>query len=78
MPGSSGRTDALVFADRLSGTVKQTVVIPENAIADSSKLMVKVYPGVISQVMELYFGLIRAELLEAQRLLDAELEQFLV
>jgi hypothetical protein len=33
--------------------------IPENALPDASKLFVKVYPGVMSQVLEGVDGLIR-------------------
>src|SRR5262249_36523569 len=48
-----------VFADRLSGKVKQTIVIPENCVPDASKIMVKVYPGVMSQVLDGAEGMIR-------------------
>src|SRR5262249_44294652 len=47
-----GRKVDQVVADRLSGTVTKTLTIPENAISDASKLYVKVYPGVFSQVLE--------------------------
>jgi 5-hydroxyisourate hydrolase-like protein (transthyretin family) len=48
-----------VATDRLSGKVTQTVTIPDNAIPDASKLLVKVYPGVFSQVLEGTEGLLR-------------------
>jgi hypothetical protein len=48
-----------VVRDRLSGTVTQTVTIPDNAIADASKLFVKIYPGVFSQVLEGTEGMLR-------------------
>lgn len=47
-----GRKVEQVFTDRLKGNVKHTVTIPEHAIADANKLFVKVYPGVMSQVLE--------------------------
>jgi len=38
--------------DRLSGKVAQTLTIPDNAIPDASKIVVKIYPGVMAQVMD--------------------------
>ena len=37
----------------------QTLVIPDNAVPDASKLVVKLYPGVFSQILEGVEGLIR-------------------
>jgi hypothetical protein len=54
-----GKKFEQVVSDRLSGTVSQTVTIPDNAIADASKLFVKIYPGVFSQVMEGTEGMLR-------------------
>jgi hypothetical protein len=54
-----GKKFEQVASDRLSGTVSQTVTIPDNAIADASKLFVKIYPGVFSQVMEGTEGMLR-------------------
>jgi hypothetical protein len=48
-----------VISDRLAGRVTQTVTIPEHALPDSSKLVVKVYPGVMSQVLEGTEGMLR-------------------
>ncbi len=48
-----------VFADRLSGKVAQQIVIPDNAVPDASKILVKLYPGVMSQVLEGMEGMIR-------------------
>ena len=48
-----------VVSDKLTGKVKQTLTIPEEAIADSSKLIVKLYPGVFSQVLEGTEGMLR-------------------
>jgi uncharacterized protein YfaS (alpha-2-macroglobulin family) len=39
-------------SDRLSGKVSNTVQIPAGAVPDASKIMVRVYPGVVSQVIE--------------------------
>lgn len=54
-----GRKIEQVASDSLKGRVKQTVEIPEQAIPDSYKLMVKVYPGVFSQVLEGTEGMLR-------------------
>lgn len=48
-----------VVSDRLAGKVSQTVTIPDNAIPDASKLFVKVYPGVFSQLVEGTEGMLR-------------------
>jgi hypothetical protein len=48
-----------VVTDRLEGTVTQTMTIPDNALADASKLLVKVYPGIMSQVLEGTEGMLR-------------------
>ena len=37
---------------RLENDVEQTVTIPQEAIADASKILVKVYPGIFSQIVE--------------------------
>jgi A-macroglobulin TED domain/Alpha-2-macroglobulin family/A-macroglobulin receptor binding domain len=55
----NGRKVEQVVADRLAGHVSQTIVIPNNAIEDSSQLYVKVYPGVFSQVLEGVDGILR-------------------
>jgi uncharacterized protein YfaS (alpha-2-macroglobulin family) len=54
-----GRKVEQVVTDRLSGTVTQSITIPDNAVADASKLYVKIYPGVFSQVLEGTEGLLR-------------------
>jgi len=38
--------------DRLTETVTQTLSIPEGAIGDASKILVKIYPGIFSQAVE--------------------------
>jgi uncharacterized protein YfaS (alpha-2-macroglobulin family) len=48
-----------VFTDRLKGTVTHTVTIPEGAIEGASRLFVKVYPGIMSQVLEGTEGMLR-------------------
>ncbi len=48
-----------VVSDKLGGKVKQTLTIPENALPDASKLIVKMYPGVFSQVLEGTEGMLR-------------------
>ncbi len=48
-----------VVNDRLSGRVAQTVEIPQNAVPDSYKLLVRIYPGVVAQVMEGMEGMLR-------------------
>ena len=48
-----------VFSDRLSGKITQVIEIPQNAIPDASKVLVKIYPGVFSQVMEGTEGMLR-------------------
>src|SRR5262249_54886522 len=47
-----GRKLEQVVTDRLKGQVSHTLTIPANAIPDASKLLVKVYPGVFSQIVE--------------------------
>ncbi len=37
---------------RLEGTIEQTVRIPDDAVAGASKILVRLYPGVFSQVIE--------------------------
>ncbi len=48
-----------VFSDRLKGTVTHKVHLPNNAIDGASRLYVKLYPGVVSQVMEGMEGMLR-------------------
>ena len=54
--------DTKVTGDKtgsLKGTVTHDITIPANALPDASKMFVKVYPGVMSQVLEGVDGLIR-------------------
>jgi 5-hydroxyisourate hydrolase-like protein (transthyretin family) len=55
----NGKMIEQVVTDRLAGTVTQTVTIPDNAIPDASKLFVKIYPGVFSQILEGTEGMLR-------------------
>jgi uncharacterized protein YfaS (alpha-2-macroglobulin family) len=54
-----GRKVERVVTDKLSGRVTQSIEIPENAVADASKLLVKIYPGIFSQVLEGTEGMLR-------------------
>lgn len=47
-----GREYLTTINDRLEKTVEKTVVIPEDAIDGASNILVKVYPGIFSQVVE--------------------------
>jgi uncharacterized protein YfaS (alpha-2-macroglobulin family) len=48
----NGEEHAVVINERLEGAVTKDVVIPAGAIADASKIFVKLYPGALSQVVE--------------------------
>jgi uncharacterized protein YfaS (alpha-2-macroglobulin family) len=54
-----GQRREQVVNQRLAGKSTHTLTIPANAISDSSKLMVKVYPGIFSQVLEGAEGILR-------------------
>jgi hypothetical protein len=54
-----GKRIEQVITDRLTGKVTQVIDIPPFALADASKIMVKLYPGVMSQVLEGAEGLLR-------------------
>src|SRR6185312_2163329 len=41
-----------VHSDRLKGSVKHTIALPPTAIDGASRLLVKIYPGVHSQLVE--------------------------
>jgi uncharacterized protein YfaS (alpha-2-macroglobulin family) len=45
--------------DRLEKSVSTSITIPENAIPGSAKVLVKVYPGIFSQVVEGLDGMFR-------------------
>jgi hypothetical protein len=54
-----GRKVEQVVTDRLQGQVSQRIDIPPYAVADASKIIVKIYPGVMSQVLEGTEGMLR-------------------
>ena len=47
-----GRECLVSHSGRLEGTVTHTITIPDGVIDDASKVFVKIYPGVLSQVIE--------------------------
>ncbi|MHC4387452.1 MAG: MG2 domain-containing protein [Planctomycetota bacterium] len=47
-----GKEHLVSESSRLEGTVTHTITIPDQAIDDASKIFVKIYPGVLSQVVE--------------------------
>ena len=54
-----GKKFEVAKSDRLTSGSSQQIIIPDNAIPDASRLFVKVYPGVMSQILEGAEGLIR-------------------
>ncbi len=47
-----GKEQNVAYNGRLDGTVAHTVSIPKTAVAGASKIIVRMYPGVFSQVIE--------------------------
>jgi len=47
-----GQEQNQVANGRLEGTINQTIPIPQDAVVGASKILVRLYPGVFSQVME--------------------------
>lgn len=47
-----GKECLVSHSGRLQGTITHTITIPDGAIDDASKIFVKIYPGVLSQVVE--------------------------
>ena len=47
-----GKEYLISNSGRLEGDVSHTITIPDGAIDDASKIFVKIYPGVLSQVVE--------------------------
>ncbi len=47
-----GKEHLVSHSSRLEGTITHTITIPDAAIDDASKIFVKIYPGVLSQVIE--------------------------
>jgi hypothetical protein len=54
-----GRREEVAFSDRLGREAEREVSIPDDAIEGSQKLLVKLYPGVVSQVVENMDALLR-------------------
>ncbi|MGE3808948.1 MAG: alpha-2-macroglobulin family protein, partial [Gemmataceae bacterium] len=54
-----GEKIEIVVNDRLTGNAEHRFHIPENAVPGSYKILVKVYPGVFSQVVEGLDGMLR-------------------
>lgn len=48
----NGEQQNITINDRLENTVSKEIAIPETAITDASKILVKFYPGPLSQVVE--------------------------
>jgi uncharacterized protein YfaS (alpha-2-macroglobulin family) len=48
----NGEQQNIAVNDRLEGSVTKEIAIPATAIADASKILVKFYPGPLSQVVE--------------------------
>jgi alpha-2-macroglobulin-like protein len=48
----NGKLIESTVGGRLNGTVTQTVKLPADAIPDASNILVKIYPGIFSQVVE--------------------------
>jgi hypothetical protein len=55
----NGQRFEKVYTDRLQGRVSHSVEIPAGAIPEASKLLVRVYPGVMSQVVDGLDGMLR-------------------
>ncbi|MDI6784604.1 MAG: alpha-2-macroglobulin family protein, partial [bacterium] len=47
-----GKEYQVSISDRLSKDIEKEIVIPQEAIENASKLQVKVYPGIFSQIVE--------------------------
>jgi hypothetical protein len=54
-----GQRAEKVISDRLTGKVSHVIAIPENAVPDASKILVRLYPGVMAQVLEGVEGMLR-------------------
>ena len=55
----NGKRFDQTISDRLAGDAEQTVTIPREAIAGTARILVKVYPGILSQVVEGLDALLR-------------------
>jgi len=48
-----------VVTDRLNGKITQTIEVPQDALPDASALLVRIYPGVMAQIIEGTEGMLR-------------------
>jgi hypothetical protein len=55
----NGQKFEKVVTDRLTGRIQQAIDFPASALPDASKLLVRVYPGVMAQVVEGLDGMLR-------------------
>ena len=55
----NGQRVERVFSDRLTGNISQTLEFPANALPEASKLMVKMFPGAMAQVVDGMDGMMR-------------------
>jgi len=55
----NGREQSVVFNGRLESSVQHEIRFPANAIAEASKIFVRLYPGPLSQVIEGMDSLLR-------------------
>ncbi len=54
-----GKEFRLTKSDNLRGSVKEVMAIPEEAIPGTARIYVKVYPGIVSQIVEGLQGMLR-------------------
>ncbi|NLX07663.1 MAG: hypothetical protein GXY33_21200 [Phycisphaerae bacterium] len=54
-----GREVVVNHSGRLTGNLKHTIAVPPEAVDEASKIFVKVYPGILSQVVEGLDGMLR-------------------
>ncbi len=48
----NGRQQTMVFNGHVEGSIEHAVIFPPSAVADASKIFVRLYPGPLSQVVE--------------------------
>jgi hypothetical protein len=55
----NGQKFETVVTDRLSGHIRQSIDIPASALPEASKMLVRIYPGVMAQVIDGLDGMLR-------------------
>ena len=55
----NGQRIEKIVSDRLTGKISHTLDIPANAVPDASKVMVRLYPGAMAQVVDGLDGMMR-------------------